>query len=123
MYMYSLLPISPLHTKHYGIQVKGLDINHNARVIMITQYPTAGLIITKEQPYVLLLGPLLTNSVCQQQLTSVVLMQDIFLIAQNYGDHQLQQYVAWTISFFRSISFMFGHEDELKLSGVNLKLK
>lgn len=29
------------------------------------------------------------------------LIQDIFLVAQNPDDHQLQQYAAWAISFLR----------------------
>lgn len=29
------------------------------------------------------------------------LIQDIFLVAQNSDDHQLQPYAAWAISFFR----------------------
>ncbi|KAK4603584.1 hypothetical protein RGQ29_012198 [Quercus rubra] len=51
----------------------------------------------KESRY--LRGPLLSSPVCQPDLTS--LMQDIFLVAQNSDEHQLQQYAAWAVSFLR----------------------
>ncbi|XP_012483835.1 protein RST1 [Gossypium raimondii] len=44
-------------------------------------------------------GPILVNSVCEDHSTS--LMQEIFLVAQNPDDNQLQQYAAWAISFLR----------------------
>ncbi|XP_039008484.1 protein RST1 isoform X2 [Hibiscus syriacus] len=45
-------------------------------------------------------GPILTNSACEEHSTS--LMQDIFLVAQNSDDNQLQQYAAWAVSFLRN---------------------
>lgn len=45
-------------------------------------------------------GPLLSNSYFTQQLTPVV--QEIFLIAQNTKDRQLQHYAAWAISILRN---------------------
>ncbi|XP_062106921.1 protein RST1 isoform X2 [Humulus lupulus] len=47
-----------------------------------------------------LIGPLLSSSVCEPHLTS--LMQEIFLIAQNSDDHELQKYAAWAVSFLRN---------------------
>ncbi|CAB4305648.1 unnamed protein product [Prunus armeniaca] len=55
----------------------------------------------KESRY--LMGPLLSSPTCEQHLTS--LMQDIFLVAQNSDDHQLQQYAAWAVSFLRNHLF------------------
>lgn len=52
-----------------------------------------------EQESRYLRGPLLSSPVCQPDLTS--LMQDIFLVAQNSDEHQLQQYAAWAVSFLR----------------------
>ncbi|CAN8266162.1 unnamed protein product [Cochlearia groenlandica] len=45
-------------------------------------------------------GPLLSSSYLTQQLMPVV--QELFLIAQNTKDHQLQHYAAWAISILRS---------------------
>ncbi|KAL6960558.1 hypothetical protein U1Q18_038321 [Sarracenia purpurea var. burkii] len=44
-------------------------------------------------------GPLLSSPVLEPHLTS--LMQEMFLVAQNSDDHQLQQYAAWAVSFLR----------------------
>lgn len=52
-----------------------------------------------EQESRYLRGPLLSSPVCEPNLTS--LMQEIFLVAQNSDDHQLQQYAAWAVSFLR----------------------
>ncbi|GFZ19040.1 ARM repeat superfamily protein [Actinidia rufa] len=46
-----------------------------------------------------ILGPLLSSPVLDPQLTSLI--QEMFLVAQNSNDHQLQQYAAWAISFLR----------------------
>lgn len=46
------------------------------------------------------IGPLLSSPIGESHLTS--LMQEIFLIAQNSDDRQLQQYAAWAVSFLRS---------------------
>ena len=43
--------------------------------------------------------PLLSSPVLDPQLTSLI--QEMFLVAQNSSDHQLQQYAAWAISFLR----------------------
>ncbi|XP_031286525.1 protein RST1-like isoform X1 [Pistacia vera] len=51
----------------------------------------------KEHFYIL--GPLLSNPLFEQSVTP--LMQEIFLVAQNSNDHQLQQYAAWAMSFLR----------------------
>lgn len=48
-------------------------------------------------------GPLLSSPVCEPQLTS--LMQEIFLVAQNSDDHQLQHNAAWAVSFLRNHLF------------------
>lgn len=45
-------------------------------------------------------GPLLSSPVFELQLTT--LMQEIFLVAQNSDDHELQHNAAWTVSFLRS---------------------
>ncbi|KAB2610199.1 protein RST1-like [Pyrus ussuriensis x Pyrus communis] len=55
----------------------------------------------KESCY--LMGPLLSSPTCEQYLTS--LMQDIFLVAQNSDDRQLQHYAAWAVSFLRNHLF------------------
>ncbi|KAK1568532.1 hypothetical protein Q3G72_025587 [Acer saccharum] len=47
-----------------------------------------------------ILGPLLSDTVCEQYVTSVI--QDIFLVAQNSDDQQLQQYAAWAMSFLQN---------------------
>lgn len=46
-----------------------------------------------------IMGPLLSSSAMEPKLMSLI--QDIFLVAQNPDDHQLQQYAAWAISFLR----------------------
>ncbi|KAF5961960.1 hypothetical protein HYC85_003169 [Camellia sinensis] len=46
-----------------------------------------------------IMGPLLSCPVFESQLTSLV--QEMFLVAQNSDDHQLQQYAAWAVSFLR----------------------
>ncbi|XP_057947860.1 protein RST1 isoform X1 [Malania oleifera] len=46
-----------------------------------------------------IMGPLLSNPACEPHLTSLI--QEIFLVAQNSEDHQLQQYAAWAVSFLR----------------------
>ncbi|CAL5325285.1 unnamed protein product [Camellia sinensis] len=46
-----------------------------------------------------IMGPLLSCPVLESQLTSLV--QEMFLVAQNSDDHQLQQYAAWAVSFLR----------------------
>ncbi|XP_024029477.1 protein RST1 isoform X2 [Morus notabilis] len=46
-----------------------------------------------------LIGPLLSSPNSEPHLTS--LTQEIFLIAQNSDDHQLQQYAAWAVSLLR----------------------
>ncbi|XP_019227085.1 PREDICTED: protein RST1 isoform X2 [Nicotiana attenuata] len=51
----------------------------------------------KESSYIS--SPLITNTVLEPELTSLV--QEIFLVAQNYDAHQLQQHAAWAISFLR----------------------
>ncbi|KAJ0711363.1 hypothetical protein HanOQP8_Chr09g0323011 [Helianthus annuus] len=51
----------------------------------------------KESSYVT--GPLFSNSVMELSLTSLI--QDIFLVAQNSDDNQLQHYASWAVSFLR----------------------
>lgn len=60
-------------------------------------------LVSAEQESRYLMGPLLSSPTCKQHLTS--LMQDIFLVAQNSDDHQLQQYAAWAVSFLRNHLF------------------
>ncbi|KFK33679.1 hypothetical protein AALP_AA5G045700 [Arabis alpina] len=55
---------------------------------------------TEENEILYVSGPLLSNSYFTQQLTPVV--QEIFLIAQNTKDRQLQHYAAWAISILRN---------------------
>ncbi|KAL5864319.1 hypothetical protein ACOSQ3_001833 [Xanthoceras sorbifolium] len=47
-----------------------------------------------------ILGPLLSDPVCEQFVTSLI--QEIFLVAQNSDDQQLQQYAAWAMSFLQN---------------------
>ncbi|OVA20781.1 protein of unknown function DUF3730 [Macleaya cordata] len=44
-------------------------------------------------------GPILSNPVCEPLSTSM--MQDMFLVAQDSKDQQLQKYASWAISFLR----------------------
>ncbi|KAL8110066.1 protein RST1 isoform X1 [Apium graveolens] len=46
-----------------------------------------------------IMGPLLSSSAMEPKLMSLI--QDIFLVAQNPDDYQLQPYAAWAISFLR----------------------
>lgn len=46
------------------------------------------------------MGPLLSSPICKQHLTA--LMQEIFLVAQNSDDLQMQQNAAWAVSFLRN---------------------
>ena len=52
-----------------------------------------------QQEHSYISGPILANPVCEEHSTS--LMQEIFLVAQNSDEHQLQQYAAWAVSFLR----------------------
>ncbi|PIN21822.1 hypothetical protein CDL12_05455 [Handroanthus impetiginosus] len=59
--------------------------------------PSSPTFDQKEVSHVL--GPLLSNPVLEAEATSLI--QEIFLVAQNSDDPQLQQYGAWTVSFLR----------------------
>lgn len=56
------------------------------------------------------LGPLLSNHVLESESTSLI--QEIFLVAQNSGDPQSQQYAAWAVSFLRHFVFSREHANE-----------
>ncbi|XP_061373555.1 protein RST1 isoform X2 [Gastrolobium bilobum] len=45
------------------------------------------------------MGPLLSSSVLEPYLTSLV--QEMFLVAQNSDNHHLQQFASWVLSFLR----------------------
>ncbi|PNY07220.1 hypothetical protein L195_g003707, partial [Trifolium pratense] len=45
------------------------------------------------------MGPLLSSSVIEPYLTSLV--QEMFLVAQNSDNHQLQQFASWVLAFLR----------------------
>lgn len=45
------------------------------------------------------MGPLLLRPVMEPDLTSLI--QEIFLVAKDPDDQQLQQYAAWAVSFLR----------------------
>lgn len=60
-------------------------------------YPNTHILGQQEPSHIS--GPILVNPVCEDHSAS--LMQEIFLVAQNPDDNQLQQYAAWAISFFR----------------------
>ena len=49
------------------------------------------------------LGPLLSNQVLETESTSLI--QEMFVVAQNSEDPQLQHYAAWSISFLRHFFF------------------
>ncbi|CAL0332493.1 unnamed protein product [Lupinus luteus] len=53
----------------------------------------------KQQEYSSVTGPLLTVSVFEPYLTSLV--QEMFLVAQNSDHHQLQQFASWALTFLR----------------------
>ncbi|XP_058188186.1 protein RST1 isoform X3 [Rhododendron vialii] len=46
-----------------------------------------------------IVGPLQASLVLEAQLTALI--QEMFLVAQNSDDHQLQQHAAWAVSFLR----------------------
>lgn len=46
------------------------------------------------------MGPLLPSSVLEPYLTSLV--QEMFLVAQNSDNHQLQQFSSWVLAFLRN---------------------
>ncbi|XP_057447420.1 protein RST1 isoform X2 [Lotus japonicus] len=46
------------------------------------------------------MGPLLQSSVFEPYLTSLV--QEMFLVAQNSDNHQLQQFASWVLAFLRN---------------------
>ncbi|KAK4417800.1 protein RST1 [Sesamum alatum] len=56
------------------------------------------------------LGPLLSNHDLEAEATSLI--QEIFLVAQNSEDPQLQHYAAWAVSFLRHFVFSIGHANE-----------
>ncbi|KAI8028996.1 Protein RST1 [Camellia lanceoleosa] len=67
---------------------------------LVPNYPLKTLHTTYDQKdSFYIMGPLLSCSVLESQLTSLV--QEMFLVAQNSDDHQLQQYAAWAVSFLR----------------------
>ncbi|XP_011098433.1 protein RST1 [Sesamum indicum] len=68
----------------------------------------ASTVNQKELSHVL--GPLLSNHDLEAEATSLI--QDIFLVAQNSEDPQLQQYAAWAVSFLRHFVFSIGHRNE-----------
>ncbi|XP_015879308.3 protein RST1 isoform X2 [Ziziphus jujuba] len=78
-----------------GVDAGGLVHMHAPTTIPHSSYEQ------KESHY--LNGPLLSSPVCEPQLTS--LMQEIFLVAQNSDDHQLQHNAAWAVSFLRNHLF------------------
>lgn len=45
------------------------------------------------------MGPLLTSTVFEPFMTSLV--QEMFLVAQNSANHQLQQFASWVLTFLR----------------------
>ncbi|OIW08937.1 hypothetical protein TanjilG_05913 [Lupinus angustifolius] len=53
----------------------------------------------EKKEYSSVTGPLLTISVFEPYLTSLV--QEMFLVAQNSDHHQLQQFASWALSFLR----------------------
>ncbi|KAL0331937.1 UNVERIFIED_CONTAM: protein RST1 [Sesamum calycinum] len=68
----------------------------------------ASTVNQKELSHVL--GPLLSNHDLEAETTSLI--QDIFLVAQNSEDPQLQQHAAWAVSFLRHFVFSIGHTNE-----------
>lgn len=56
------------------------------------------------------LGPLLANDVLETEFTAVI--QEIFLVAQNSNDPQLQHYASWMVSFLRHFVFSREHANE-----------
>ncbi|KAE9585989.1 hypothetical protein Lalb_Chr24g0397171 [Lupinus albus] len=53
----------------------------------------------EKKEYSSVTGPLLTISVFEPYLTSLV--QEMFLVAQNSDNHQLQQFASWAVTFLR----------------------
>ncbi|XP_068651513.1 protein RST1 [Aristolochia californica] len=86
-------------------------------------YPQPSSLVTahgkKETCYIR--GPLLSNPILEQYCTS--LMQEMFLVAQDSEDQQIQRYAAWAVAFlrsrwwskeFQSVSVSHGEAVELK---------
>ncbi|KAL0344027.1 UNVERIFIED_CONTAM: protein RST1 [Sesamum angustifolium] len=82
--------------------VKGTLIQH------LPLAAKASTVNQKELSHVL--GPLLSNHDLEAETTSLI--QDIFLVAQNSEDPQLQQHAAWAVSFLRHFVFSIGHTNE-----------
>ncbi|XP_038904942.1 protein RST1 isoform X2 [Benincasa hispida] len=92
-------PYSPLI--HFGgmlgvVTAMGVGVGS-----LLDVYPTISSVQTehdlKETSH--LLGPLLSSRVCEPLLTSI--MQEMYLVAQNSDDKNLQQFAAWAVSFLR----------------------
>ncbi|KAK3032084.1 hypothetical protein RJ639_036298 [Escallonia herrerae] len=62
--------------------------------------PTSSQMAYDQKPESLyIMGPLISSAAMEPDLTSSI--QEMFLVAQNSADHQLQHLAAWTISFLR----------------------
>lgn len=59
-------------------------------------YLTVGL-ASQESHYIR--GPILANPLCEPLCTS--LMQELFVVAQDSNNQQMQRYAAWAVSFLR----------------------
>ncbi|KAL1203391.1 Protein RST1 [Cardamine amara subsp. amara] len=79
------------------VNVLGVGAGNLVYYHPLPRAPTAS---SEENEISHVLGPLFSNSYFTQQLTPVV--QEIFLIAQNTKDRQLQNYAAWAISILRN---------------------
>ncbi|KAG9459403.1 hypothetical protein H6P81_003911 [Aristolochia fimbriata] len=86
-------------------------------------YPRPSSLVTareqKERCYIR--GPLLSNPILEQYCTS--LMQEMFLVAQDCKDQQIQRHAAWAVAFlrhrwwseeFQSVNISHGHTVEFK---------
>ncbi|KAJ1389506.1 hypothetical protein SESBI_38241 [Sesbania bispinosa] len=68
------------------------------------------------------MGPLLSSSVFEPYLTSLV--QEMFLVAQNSDNHQLQQFASWVLAFLRHYLWskeLFGVDGDRNVAGTNSK--
>ncbi|CAL5434444.1 unnamed protein product [Camellia sinensis] len=85
---------------HFGGMLGAVNALGAGAGTLVPNYPLKTLRTTYDQKdSFYIMGPLLSCPVLESQLTSLV--QEMFLVAQNSDDHQLQQYAAWAVSFFR----------------------
>ncbi|KAK3033054.1 hypothetical protein RJ639_035680 [Escallonia herrerae] len=79
--------------------------------------PTSSQMTYDQKPESLyIMGPLISSAAMEPDLTSSI--QEMFLVAQNAADHQLQHLAAWTISFLtRRLCFRERQYEDSNIQG------